>query len=82
MVCCHTELSVQMADVRWAVYSVTVVSRGGNDARMICWKMWMLSDSVCSPHVYCIRYLSMISVPRPFMASQPFGRVCMKVLLY
>ena len=34
-----------------------VVSRGGKNARIACWKVWMLSDFVCSPHVLCIRCL-------------------------
>ena len=36
-VCRHTVLSIQMADVRWVWYWVTVVFAGGIDVIMACW---------------------------------------------
>ena len=36
MVCCHTVLSIHIAEVRWVVYCVTVVVGGGIDVRMAC----------------------------------------------
>ena len=38
MVCCHTELSMQMAEVSCVWYCVTFVVGGGNDVMMACWK--------------------------------------------
>jgi len=37
MACCHTVMSMQMAEVRWVVYCVTVVVGGGSVVRMACW---------------------------------------------
>jgi len=33
---CHTVLSMQIAEVRWAWYCVTVAVGGGIDVRMAC----------------------------------------------
>ena len=37
IVCRHTVLSMQMAEVRWVMYWVTVVVGGGIDVMMACW---------------------------------------------
>ena len=50
IVCCHTELSLPMAEVSWAWYCVTFVVGGGNDVMMACWKVCRLSVSFSSPH--------------------------------
>ena len=63
MVCCHTELSMQMAEASWAWYCVTFVVGGGNDVIMACWKDWRLSASFSSPHELCISCLLVTSVP-------------------
>ena len=63
MVCCHTELSMQMAEVSWVWYCVTFVVGGGNDVIMTCWKDWRLSASFSPPHVLCRNFLIVISVP-------------------
>ncbi len=63
MVCCHTVLSMQMAEASWAWYCVTLLLGGGNDARMACWKDWRLSASFSSPHVLCRSCLLVISFP-------------------
>ena len=55
MVCCHTELFLQMAYVRRMVYRVTFVSLGEYVTKMACWKVWKLSTFVCSPNVLYIR---------------------------
>ena len=63
MVCCHTELSMQMTEVSWVWYCVTFVVVGGNDVIMACWKDWRLTASFSSPHELCISCLFVISVP-------------------
>ena len=73
---------MQITDVRWVVYWAMVVSRGGNDSWMACWKVKMLSDSVYAPHVHCFRCILVMIVSRPFMASKSSCRVCMRVLIY
>jgi hypothetical protein len=50
MVSRHTVLSIQMAEVRWVVYRVTVVVSGGSVVGLACWNAWRLSDSLSSPH--------------------------------
>ena len=64
MVCCHTVLSMHMADVRWVVYFVSLVVGGGSDARMACWNAWRLSDSLSSPQTLWSRCLLVMRVPR------------------
>ena len=64
MVCCHTVLSVQMAEVRWVVYCVTVVIGGGSVVRTACWNAWKLSDSLSSPQTFYSSYLLVMRVPR------------------
>jgi len=49
MVCRHTVLSMQMAEVKWVVYRVTIVVGGGSAVRMACWNAWRLSESSSSP---------------------------------
>ncbi len=44
MMCCHTVLSMQMAEVRWVIYCVIVVVGGGSARRMACRNVWRLSD--------------------------------------
>ncbi len=39
MLCPHTVLSMQMAEVRSVVYWVTVVVGGGSVVRMACWNL-------------------------------------------
>jgi hypothetical protein len=53
MVCRHTVLSMQMAEVMWVVYWVTVVVGGGIDVMMACWNDWRLYDFLSSPQALC-----------------------------
>jgi hypothetical protein len=64
MVYRHTVLSMQMAEVRWVVYWVTVVVGGGIVVRMACWNAWRLSDSLTSPHALCSSCRLVTSDPR------------------
>ena len=75
MVCCHTDESMFMAVVRRVVYWVTCVCAGGYAASMACWRAWSPSDSVCSPHMQCVRSLLVIVVPLLFLSLQLSGRV-------
>ncbi len=63
MLCLHTVLSMQIAEMRSVVYWVTVVVGGGSVVRMACWEDWSLSESVCSPHVQCRSCRLVNSVP-------------------
>ncbi len=75
MVCCHTDESMFMAVVRCVVYWVTCVYAGGYVVSMACWRAWSPSDSVCSPHMQCVRSLLVIVVPLLFLSLQLSGRV-------
>ena len=37
---------MQIAEVRWVMYCVTVVVGGGIDVMMACWNAWRLFDSL------------------------------------
>ena len=56
---------MQMAEVRWAVYCVTVVVGGSIDVMMACWNALRLSDSLSSPHAHCSS--------RRLVTSEPFS---------
>ena len=68
MVCCHTVLSMQMAEASCGWYCVTLAVGGGNDAIMVCWKNWRLSASLSSPQALCKSCFLVIGVP---MALRP-----------
>jgi hypothetical protein len=82
MVCCHTELSMQMAEASCVWYCVTFVVGGGSDAMMACWKEWRLSASFSSPHVLCRSCLLVISVPVELYPDQWSGSCCMSALMW
>jgi len=63
IVCCHTVLSMQMAEVRCVWYCVTVAVIGASDAIMACWNDWRLSDSFSSPQALCKSCRLVTSVP-------------------
>ena len=54
MLCRHTVMSMQMTEVRWAVYWVTVAVGDGIDVIMAWWNAWRLSDSLCPPKHFVI----------------------------
>jgi hypothetical protein len=53
MVCCHTDESLLIADVRWHVYWVTFVCAGGYVVSMACCRLCSPSVFVCFPHIHC-----------------------------
>ena len=63
MVCCHKVLSMQMAEVGWVWYCVTVAVVDGIDVMIACWNAWRLSDSFSSPQTLCKSCCLVISVP-------------------
>jgi len=82
MMCRHTVLSMEMEEVRWVVYCVTVVVGGGIDVMMACRNAWRLSDSLCSPHALCSSCLVVTSDNFSLWFDQSFGRVWMSVLMW
>ena len=74
MVCCHSVLSMQMAEVICVRYCVTLVVGGGNDAMMACWNVCRLSDSLSSPQALCRSWRLVISVPEELLLAQLSGR--------
>ena len=82
MVCCHTELSMQMAEVSWVWYCVTFVAVGGNVVIIACWKDWRLSASLSSPHEPCMSCLFVIGVPVALVPDHWSGSCCMSVLMW
>ncbi len=64
-----------MAVVRCVVYWVTCVCAGGYLVSMACWRAWSPSDSVCSPHMQCVRSLLVIFLPLLLLSLQVSGRV-------
>ena len=46
MVWCHTVMFMQITEVRWVVYWVTVLIYDGSVVRMACWNVWRPSDSL------------------------------------
>jgi hypothetical protein len=82
MVCCHTVLSMHMAEVRCVWYCVTLVVGGGNDVMMACWNVCRLSDSLSSPQALCRSWRLVISVPVALLLDQLFGRVWMRDLMW
>ena len=82
MVCCHTELSIQMAEASCVWYWVTFVVGGGSDVIMACWKDWRLSVSFSSPHVLCRSCLLVISIPAALYPDQWSGSCCMSALMW
>ena len=81
IVCCHTELPLQMAEVSWAWYCVTFVDGGGNDVMMACWKDWRLSVSLSSPHEPCMSWFFVIGVPVALVPDHRSGSCCMSFLM-
>jgi hypothetical protein len=81
MLCRHTVLSMQMAEVRWVVYWVTVVVGDGSSVKMACWNDRRLSDSLSSPHVHCNRCRLVTCDPRSLYAAQSSRRVYIRVLM-
>jgi len=81
MVCCHTVLHVQMAEVSWVWYCVTLVVGGGIVVIMACWNVCRLSDSLCSPQALWRSCRLVINVPVGLMLDQLYGRVCMSSLM-
>ena len=63
MVCLHIVLSMQMVEVRWVVYCVTVLVGGGMDVMMACWNACRLFDSLSTPHEFCSSCRLVISEP-------------------
>ena len=82
IVCCHTELPLQMAEVSWAWYCVTFVVGGGNDAMMACWNDWRLSVSLSSPHEPCMSWFFVIGVPVALVPDHRSGSCCMSFLMW
>ena len=72
---------MQMAEVSWVVYWVTVVVSGGSVVRMAFGDNYKLSDSACSPHELRIRWVLVTSVPHSLMTSQSSVRVSTRVLI-
>ena len=81
IVCCHTVLSLLMAEVRWVWYCVTMVVGGGMAVMIACWNVWMLSDSLCSPQAHWVSCRFVTSMPRVLWADQSSGSVCMCALM-
>ncbi len=75
MVCCHIDESMFMAEVSCVVYLVTCVCAGGYAVRKACWRAWSPSDSVCSPHMQCVRTRLVIVLPLLFFSLQLSRRV-------
>ena len=74
MVCCHTVLSMQMAEASWGWYCVTVVVGGGNVVSMVCWNVWRLSASLSPSQVLCRSCFLVTRVPVALWSVQLFGR--------
>ncbi len=74
MVCCHTKLSIQMAEVSCVWYCVTLVVGGGADVIMACWNVCKLSDSLSSPQALCKSERLVISVLDELILDQLSGR--------
>ena len=53
MLCRHAVMSMQIVEVSWVVYWVTVVVGGDSEVMMACWNAWRLSDSLSSPQILC-----------------------------
>ena len=75
MPCCHTVLPMQMAEVSWVWYCVTLVVGGGSVVIMACWNVCRLSDSLCSPQALWRSCRLVISVPEGLMHDQLSGMV-------
>ena len=73
MVCCHTEESLLMAEVRWQVYWVTLLCVGGYAVIIACWRLWSPSVSVWFPQIHCSRVCFVTSVPLLFVSPQLSG---------
>ena len=82
MVCCHTELSMQMAEVNCVWYCVTFVVVGGSVVMMACWNNWRLSASFSSPHVLCRSCRPVISIPAALYPVHCSGSCCMSALMW
>jgi hypothetical protein len=63
MVCCHTVLSMQIAEVRWERYCVTVIVDGGIDVMMAYWNAWRLSYSLSYSQALCKSWRFVINEP-------------------
>ena len=74
MVCCHTVLSMQMAEVSCVWYCVTLVVGGGSDVMMACWNVCRLFDSLSSPQALCRSWRLVINVPEVLLLDQLSGR--------
>ncbi len=75
MVCCHTDESLLIADVRWHVYWVTFVCAGGYVMSMACCRLCSPSVSVCFPHIHCRSVCFVMRVPLSFTSPQFSGSV-------
>ena len=82
MVCCHTVLSMLMAEASCAWYCVTLVVGGGNDVIMACWNVWRLSASLCPPHALCRSCFFVIWAPMALLPDHVFGSWWMSVLMW
>jgi hypothetical protein len=74
MVCCHTVLSMQMAEASCGWYCVTVVVGGGNVVSIVCWNVWRLSAYLSSPQALCRSCFLVTRVPVALWSVQLFGR--------
>jgi hypothetical protein len=68
VLCCHTELSFQIDNMRYVVYCVTDVYLGGNVLTMARCNAWILSSSLYSPHGHCTRIILVTVAPFSYMA--------------
>jgi hypothetical protein len=57
-----------------------VLMKWKNAERIACSKVWMLSDSFCSPHVHCMSCRFMIRGPLSLVTSHIFCRACVRDL--
>ncbi len=73
MVCCQTDESLLIADVRWLVYWVTFACVGGYAVIMACWRLWRTSVTVWFPHMHCSRVCFVMGVPLLFTSLQLAG---------
>ena len=76
------ELSLQVVEVRCVVYRVTLVCLGDYAESMSCCRIWMSSDSMCSPHVHRKSCFFVTSVPISLVSAQSYRRFWIRLRIY